>query len=561
MILRLLCLMLLCLGGGARAALDVRPAQFTLGAAAAYLEDPGGQLSFDAVRTLPADEFTPVGSPVFSRPFTRSSYWFRLPLSNPSGRVLNRVLWLDAPWLHRIDGYLLDPDGQVTRFAIGNGLPFDRRSLPLTPPNQALALAPGASLLYLRVQTPDPFIVSLNLMPERDFLLDQRARGLHTGLIYGAILCLLLFNLLLFPFAGGRYQLAYVGYLSCFLLMNAAYNNYTFPLLFAQHPDWQDWIQSGGIFAFLITGLVFTRSFLGLAQRHRKLARLTRLFIWGVLGVALLSPLLGYATHVHLAILFSSLTSSYCCLVGCFAWWRGNESARFFLLGAASGLLGTLVTALTVMGVLPYSYWGYKALDLGLVLDGVLLSLALADRLKQTREEQLRAQLEATTDSLTGLLNRRAFDHQAESLLARAHRGAPLAAMALDLNGFKQLNDRHGHAFGDAMLCHVARLIHSRLRSNDLAFRLGGDEFLVLLPDTDAAQARALQQRLLRCFACQPLFYQGETLTVSLSVGLGQWQAGEGSLADLLRRADQAMYAHKRQHRQTVVATRLLEET
>ena len=87
MILRLLCLMLLCLGGSARAALDVRPAQFSLGEAAAYLEDPGGQLSFASVRDLPADDFTPVGWPVFSRPFTHSSYWFRLPLSNRNNFV------------------------------------------------------------------------------------------------------------------------------------------------------------------------------------------------------------------------------------------------------------------------------------------------------------------------------------------------------------------------------------------------------------------------------------------------------------------------------------------
>lgn len=549
MLLRLLCLLLLCLGSPARAVLDVRPAHFSLGQAAAYLEDPGGTLDFDSVRALPAGDFTPVGAPVFSRPFTDASYWFRLPLHNPTPHILERLLWLEAPWLHRIDGYLLAADGQRIQFALGNGLPFERRSLPLLPPNQRLTLPPGDSLLYLRVQTPDPFIVSLNLMPERDFLLDQRTRSLHTGLIYGAILSLLLFNLLLFPCAVGRYQLAYVGYLGSFLLMNAAYNNVTFPLLFARQPGWQDWMQSGAIFAFLITGLVFTRSFLGLAQCHRRLARLTRGLIWGLLALALVTPLLGYATHVHLAIILSSLTSSYCCLVGCYSWWRGNGSARFFLLGAASGLLGTLVTSLTVMGVLPYSYLGYKALDLGLVLDGVLMSLALADRLRQTREQQLRAQLEATTDSLTGLLNRRAFDKLAPELLARARRGAPLAALALDLDGFKQLNDTQGHLCGDAMLRHVARLIDTRRRLNDKAFRLGGDEFLLLLPDTDAAQAEALLRRLQRCFACQPLHHQGQVLPVQLSLGLAQWQPEEGSLAGLLKRADQAMYAHKRQGR------------
>jgi diguanylate cyclase (GGDEF)-like protein/PAS domain S-box-containing protein len=149
----------------------------------------------------------------------------------------------------------------------------------------------------------------------------------------------------------------------------------------------------------------------------------------------------------------------------------------------------------------------------------------------------------AATDGLTGLANRRSFY---ESLgkavsLARRH-GYPLAILSLDLDGLKRVNDECGHAAGDEVLASFAALLTGLCRAEDVPGRLGGDEFSVLLPGIDRSGAPALAARVLaKVRSCAALAERG----VTVSVGVAEWTAGELP-DDLLRRADEALYAAKR---------------
>ncbi|HEX4857563.1 MAG TPA: GGDEF domain-containing protein, partial [Usitatibacteraceae bacterium] len=145
----------------------------------------------------------------------------------------------------------------------------------------------------------------------------------------------------------------------------------------------------------------------------------------------------------------------------------------------------------------------------------------------------------ARTDALTGLNNRRAFNDAADALLrVSAREGRAASVMLFDIDDFKRINDRHGHATGDAALLHVARLLGETLRISDVCGRLGGDEFAVLLPNTDLAAAREVAAKLLQTLAERPL-PTGGGLPLTLSVGL----AGDAfDIETLLHHADQAMY-------------------
>ena len=229
-----------------------------------------------------------------------------------------------------------------------------------------------------------------------------------------------------------------------------------------------------------------------------------------------------------------------------YCWCSGNRSARFFLLGSVSGLIGTMVTAFTVMAFLPFHYLTYKALDFGLMVDGILMSLALADRVKLVREEKLRAELASRTDALTGLQNRRAYEEVSQREEERLKRyGGDLSVIMLDINRFKQVNDIHGHACGDALLRQVAARIRHHIRSNDHAFRMGGDEFLILLPNTDREQAIQMAERLRQIIADKPILFHGKALQTSISLGVAQYRPSDNALDGLLRRADEAMYLEK----------------
>lgn len=542
----LLFLVLLSPGGQALPVLDLASPHMAIGEAVSVLRDDEGQLSLHQVMALPSDRFAPLGQPVASHTFTRAAYWYRFNVENHSLQPLTRILWLSQAWLDRADFAVVSPQQQITLLPGGNGLPFAQRAIALPLPNVRHNFEPGRSTVYLRVQTPDPFIVSINLMAEGEFLYAQMIDGILGGLIYGAIFAMLLYNLLLYMGTRETYQLAYVGYLATFLLMNAAYNNYTFPLWFADWPAGQDWMQSGAIFLFLCAGLAFTRSFLDLQHSHRRLYRVTTVALYLLVGLGLIGPLIGYPLHVELSIILSSLVSSYSFVMGLYSWLQGNRSARFFLLGTMSGLVGTMVTACTVMAFIPFHYMTYKALDFGLVVDGILMSLALTDRIKLVREQRLRAELDSRTDSLTGFYNRRGYQEISQLGWSRlTQRQLPLSAMLIDINYFKQVNDEYGHAAGDALLQHVALLLRHQLRKLDYAFRMGGDEFLLLLPGIDCGQASHLAERLRKAMECTPLRWEGNELPISVSIGLSEWQPGEENLEALLRRADSAMYQQK----------------
>ena len=157
-------------------------------------------------------------------------------------------------------------------------------------------------------------------------------------------------------------------------------------------------------------------------------------------------------------------------------------------------------------------------------------------------------------DELTGLRNRRAILKEVELLLAGARRqGRELSILMLDIDTFKPINDRHGHRAGDEVLREVAKRLSGRLRSADVAGRLGGDELLVVLPDTDAAGATTVAESLRHAISESPVPTSAGRLPVTLSVGSACWD-GEEELQVLLERADQAMYVAKAGGRDSVSA-------
>ena len=545
----LLLLVLLGWSGGLLAAgkgLDLLHPHLAIGRSVSYVEDPAAQLTVQQLMQLPAADFVPLGKPTASHTFTRSALWYRFEVNNPTDAPLRRILWLDQSWLHSTNFAVVSPAGAVTLLPAGNGLPFAARAIANAKINVVHEFAPGHSTVYLQVMTADPFVVTINVADEPEFLSSQLRDVALTALVYGAIFSMLLYNLLLYIGIRERYQLFYVLYLASFLLMNSAYNNYTYPLLFAGSPVAQDWMQSGAIFLFLCCSLLFTRSFLELARYQPRLCRVTTLYLQLVVLLALLTPWLGYRVHVELSILFSSIVSFYSFAIGLYSWYCGYRSARFFLLGSVCGLIGTMVTALTVMAFLPFHYVSYKAIDFGLMVDGILMSLALADRVKQAREEGLRAELASRTDALTGLQNRRAYEEVSELETERLKRyGGDLSAIMVDINRFKQVNDLHGHSCGDALLRQVAARLRHHVRSNDHVFRMGGDEFLILLPGTDWEQASQLAARLRQIIADKPVLYHGKALQTSISLGVAQYRKDDAGIDELLRRADEAMYLEK----------------
>ena len=165
----------------------------------------------------------------------------------------------------------------------------------------------------------------------------------------------------------------------------------------------------------------------------------------------------------------------------------------------------------------------------------------------QTLESQLAQMSElAREDQLTGSLNRRGLDDVLARELARAdRRDTPLSIALLDMDDFKQLNDTHGHGAGDEALIHVVKIIKETLRSMDVIGRFGGEEFLVVLPDTPLAEAAGVVSRLQKELTKRIFVYNSQRLFITFSAGIAQCAPNEIPEA-VLKRADSALYQAKK---------------
>lgn len=198
--------------------------------------------------------------------------------------------------------------------------------------------------------------------------------------------------------------------------------------------------------------------------------------------------------------------------------------------------------------------WGVREFYVRSLVAGtiaVLIGLGVSFRLmlRRARRDAARIEQLAHYDSLTGLPNRGLLEDRLARTFALARRNdSPMAVLLFDLDGFKAVNDELGHAAGDALLVGVAQRARECVRDSDTAGRLGGDEFLVLLPDTDREGARLVAAKLLEAIAL-PFPLGAKSVRVSASIG-GSFLPGPArSAVDLVREADGALYESKREGR------------
>jgi diguanylate cyclase (GGDEF)-like protein len=242
--------------------------------------------------------------------------------------------------------------------------------------------------------------------------------------------------------------------------------------------------------------------------------------------------------------------------------WRGRQESlpsRWGIIVLFTSFAALFASRIPLVGVLPFPFGALPmqtnwlaALGLLMLLHTTLLAVLLVamSRERLEREQHVRAQ----TDLLTGALNRRAFMAYAERLILRHQMGnAPLSLLLFDIDDFKSINDAFGHGGGDEALVNFVATTRDSLRPADFLFRLGGDELCCLLPETTAAQAHQVGERLRQRVAAATTSIAGAPLTMTTSVGAASTDSFGYDLGVLMEQADMALYAAKRQGRNRVV--------
>jgi diguanylate cyclase (GGDEF)-like protein len=229
-------------------------------------------------------------------------------------------------------------------------------------------------------------------------------------------------------------------------------------------------------------------------------------------------------------------------------------SSRFSTRGVVAGVIIASVLVVAVgFGIAPHTILNSPELvitPLAVVLCVAVLSTPLMHSDIQHRSD-------AVIDQLTGMLNRKALGVRTHELAQQSQvTGEPVGVIVADLDRFKRINDTHGHATGDVVLKEVAYLLRKQLRAFDLAYRLGGEEFLILVPGSDIEQTAELAERLREGIAADPL---GGGVNVTMSLGVGaSAHDGRFDYAAVFAEADAALYRAKREGRNRVcIASKL----
>ncbi len=241
-----------------------------------------------------------------------------------------------------------------------------------------------------------------------------------------------------------------------------------------------------------------------------------------------------------------------------FIWLLVIPLVTHLLLGSRLGLLLSLGYMGAGALIFLYRFGGSPELVrvevLANAVIAALTTLGMSHFYERTRERsELKLTRLATVDPLTGLANRTRLDEVFRWEQAQARRnGTPLSVLMLDLDHFKRINDAHGHEAGDTVLVAFARMLEARLRETDLISRCGGEEFVVLLNNTDGKRAIAVAETLRRSLEQLDIEHQGKILNLTVSIGVAQYGLDGMDLDTLSRIADERLYQAKERGRNCV---------
>ncbi len=499
-------------------------------------------------------EFIPSPVPVLNFGPGSAPVWLALEVRNGSSGPLRRRLSLRSAWPDRVDVYFLEQGRLAAAYHTGDTVPLRERPVPDRYFKFDHDYAPGRTLVLMRFESPDPLVLALFLTTLEQDRHHAVTEARLYGMLYGGLLLLAGYNILLFLSLRSLRYLYYAAYLACFVVLNLSYTGLIYQWFWPVTPALKQWSGPLLILLYSMIGLAFALRFLN-TEVH--LPRARRMVGWPCLLVAA-AMALAVATGsrlmaLYLALFFIPFFTLGMILLGVFALRAGERSARFFLLASVTHSVTATFTALTVVGLVPYTLAGFHAVEFGMVIDAMLLALALADQFRLIQEERFRAVQLAMVDPLTGLNNRRAFQRLVRPVWNNGLRkGHAMSVVMLDLDHFKQINDRYGHGCGDRVLRKLAQLLGREARSSDVVARWGGEEFILFLGETTLKEAKALAERIRRKLATVHLQEEGETLTFTASFGVASLDGSCTDLNELIATADKGVYAAKRSGRNRV---------
>lgn len=545
-------------------------------------------------------------------------FWFKLDIQ-ASQIERTWALVISNPLVDYLDVYGVNAEGErVSHYAGGAQRKQSEQAIRHRYPVIPIELGKWNSLTYyVRVESNHSVQLPLAVWPLQDFAARNERDSIITGVLLGALFIMLLYNLFLYTTLRDPIYLAYVGSVFGFMMLQVSVKGFGLRFLW---PD-QFAVSSVAVFVSAYVTIFFATTFaswfMRLKERGFRFMLLVDFSRWGALACAFLVSVIPDVWRLYL-MAFLGVLPIILGFVAIFTYYRTDDRPiQIFAAGWIVLLIGSMLFLVNKLGWVSVNVWTEQTMSVGTVIEVILFSMALGDRINNEKElamrakasllhslnsereekqriliseemarkaqektlqfrrdanERLEQEIEERTaelkqandeltrvvqiDPLTGVLNRHHFNESIQSMFNKASENkTQLSLLMIDIDHFKRINDKYGHLGGDRCLARAASVLKSMVQGNaEQLWRFGGEEFSVLMVDTDEATAARLAENMRSSMELTSFVDANGPRRISISVGVASLCPSRPQRPELLvDMADQALYEAKQSGRNRVV--------
>lgn len=524
----------------------------------------------------------------FTFGYKEKPLWIKFDIVNNTSEVKNMILELTEMFHKTVDLYVVTPSS-ISHQKNGIDVPFNERTIENINPSFLLSFkANETKQMYIKLESFYPIFAAIHIKTPKQYKKDTQIRNYILLFYFGAITIIAFYNLFIFFYLRDKIYFYYVSYVLLFTIWVTLYKGFISYFVDAELFN----IIQVTLPGFLIMLIRFTQSLLDTKNSIPGIHKLLNGFNY-VLLISLIWLLLSFQDGFHFIniivtpVLILLLYSAVIIAI------KGSKVAKLYFVVLFIYFIGISLVSMLALTLLPYHTLIVNLPLIGSFIEIVLFSLLLAYRINILREETLSYQnkllkqeetesirlskmvtektskleevntklenelqeksklekilkYQASTDSLTNILNRRSFFEACDNEIKLSKRYEhPLSFIIIDIDYFKKINDTYGHLNGDIVLIDLVNVITNTIRTTDLFGRIGGEEFAVLMPETKQKDAMNLADRIRKNISENVSVLEGTTVNITVSIGLSFLTTEDSIIQTVLRRADLALFKAK----------------